>query len=394
VFKTKKQEKPRMHKLNRRNFLKTSFVGVSGTMLTLRSVPFDDQTSPKKLITRKLGKTSIVLPVVSMGVMRADNPALVRAALKAGMVHLDTAHGYQKGKNEEMLGEVLRQYPRDSFVLATKVKMGDKEEMLSLLDISLKRLQMSYVDILYLHGVSSRDEALNTENLDFLKAVQAAGKVRHVGMSTHKNEPEVIRAAIESGVHEVVLSAINFKQDHYGEVKKATAEAAQAGVGIIAMKTMAGGFFDREKTKPINCKAALKWVLQDANVTTAIPGITSFDQLAENASVNEDLSMSEDEKGALLLGSNEQGMYCNGCDHCVSTCLRQLPVPSLMRAYMYTYGYRDPGLGREALQSLALGSAPCAGCTECSASCVKGFNLREKIADVSRLHAVPSEFLG
>jgi len=48
----------------------------------------------KKLIKRRLGKTGLELPVVSMGVMRSDQPALVRAALAAGMVHLDTAHGY------------------------------------------------------------------------------------------------------------------------------------------------------------------------------------------------------------------------------------------------------------------------------------------------------------
>jgi uncharacterized protein len=382
-----------MSTFNRREFLRTSFVGASGMLITPGSLPSQDAPPPKKLIKRKLGKTGITLPVVSMGVMRADNPALVRAALKAGMVHLDTAHGYQGGRNEEMLGALLKEYPRGSFVVATKVKLNDKEALLADLDLSLKRLQMSYVDILYLHGVSSRDEVLDPTYLEAMQAAKGAGKIKHIGVSTHKNEPEVLRAAVESGVIEVVLTSINFKQDHYPEVKKAIAEAARAGIGIVAMKTMAGGFFDREKTKPVNCKAALKWVLQDENVTTAIPGITSFDMLADNASVNEDLSMSDLEQKALLLGSNEQGLYCNGCDHCTTTCARHLPVPSMMRAYMYTYGYGDPALGQDLVVKLGQGSDPCTGCTECVASCVKGFKLREKIADVSRLISVPTEFL-
>jgi len=52
---------------------------------------------------RMLGRTGIQVPIVSMGVMNADNPNLVRAALDGGIFLLDTAHGYQDGRNEEML---------------------------------------------------------------------------------------------------------------------------------------------------------------------------------------------------------------------------------------------------------------------------------------------------
>ena len=73
---------------------------------------------------RLLGKTGISLPTVSMGVMNSDNPNLVAAALDAGITFLDTAHVYQRGRNEEMLGEVLKDRKRGSFFLATKVPGG------------------------------------------------------------------------------------------------------------------------------------------------------------------------------------------------------------------------------------------------------------------------------
>jgi len=57
------------------------------------------------------------------------------------------------------------------------------------------------------------------------------------------------------------------------------------GLGIVAMKTQAGVYWDKEKTTPINMKAALKWALRDPNVHTAIPGFTTLDQLQTDLDV-------------------------------------------------------------------------------------------------------------
>ncbi len=386
-----------MTNLNRRTFLRNTIVGASGAFFAapafahIKSQQAD--TTPKKLIRRTLGRTGIVLPIVSMGVMRADNPALVKAALKGGVVHLDTAHGYMRGKNEEMLGELLKDYPRDSFVISTKLPPGDHEEMVSRMDISLQRLKMKQVDILYLHGPDSKNAVLDPGYLELMKGFKASGKTRFIGVSVHRNEPEVIQAVIEAGVYDVVLTSINFKQDHYADVRAAIAKAAKAGVGVVAMKTMAGGFLDKDRSKPVNCTAALKWVLQDENVTTAIPGVTTFDMLAENLRVNEDLAMSEKEKADLAYAGSEKGLYCQGCEQCLRDCRKGLPIPEMMRAYMYTYGYGSPALGRELMETAKVQADPCRDCGDCPVVCSKGFNIHEKIADISRLRNVPEEFL-
>jgi predicted aldo/keto reductase-like oxidoreductase len=88
--------------------------------------------------------------------------------------------------------------------------------------------------------------------LEAVATAKKTGKAKHVGVSTHKNEPEVIQAVIDSGVYEVVLTSINFKQDYYAVLKKTIAKAAKAGIGIVAMKTMAGGFHNKERKQPIN----------------------------------------------------------------------------------------------------------------------------------------------
>jgi len=394
-----------MGTVDRRGFLKTSAIGASAAVLSssgvFSSAPvagiagrwMRQQKKEKKLITRWLGKTGIELPVVSMGVMRADNPELVRTALAAGMRHLDTAHGYMEGNNESMLGEVLKDYPRDSFVISTKVPPMDGKSFLETLDVSLRRLRMDHVDILYLHGPSDVSAVSDPGILDALRKAKSSGKARHLGVSTHRNEPEFIRAAVLTGVYEVVLTSVNFRQDHYAEVRKAMAEAVAAGLGIIGMKTMAGGFYDRDRTKPVNCKAALKWVLQDPNLTTTIPGMTTFEMLKENASVNEDITLTDEEKASLAFAPPGGGLYCQGCGHCDGACPRHLPIPEIMRAYMYTYGYGAPRSARSLLTGRSLTADPCAGCPSCTATCPKGFEIRERIRDVSRLVEVPEEFL-
>jgi len=397
--------------LNRRDFLKvglTGLVATGATSLLLADGQKKGKEAQKKpqtssepqppggrregFIYRTLGRTGVVLPVVSMGVMNADNPELVRAALDSGLVHLDTANVYQRGRNEEMIGQVLKGRPRDSFFIATKVK--EDEKFMELLDLSLKRLGLEYVDILYLHNLSKRDNVLKPENLEVMEKAKKSGKARFIGVSTHSNEPEVIRAAVEAKIYDVVLSGYNFRKDYLQDLDAAIAEAVKAGVGIIAMKTMAGAFWDKQRTQPINTKAALKWALNNPNITTAIPGMTTFDQLKSNLEVVKDLKLTPEELADLKLGEakNLAGLYCQGCERCVPQCPKALPIPELMRAYMYAYGYKNLAAAHELVSSLNLPDNPCAGCEQCSVSCAFKFDVRDRLLDINRLKAVPAEF--
>jgi predicted aldo/keto reductase-like oxidoreductase len=365
------------------------------------------QANREKWTWRALGKTGIRLPVISFGVMNCDNPNLVKAALDRGLVHLDTAHGYMQGRNEEIIGQNLKGRPRDSFVIATKVNLKGRgsqltgpyppeiraEDMLEKLEISLKRLGLEYVDIFYHHNVASRDQALHEPVLKVMEKAKKEGKVRFVGLSTHTSEPEVVRAAAESKFYEVVLTTYNFKQRHVAETKAAVAQAAQAGLGVVAMKAVGGHRLLADGQVKVNAKAAIKWVLQDANVHTVIAGCTTFDQLEEDVALLTDLALTDQEKQDLAMASSVAGLYCQGCNQCLGGCSRQLPLPDLMRAYMYLYGYRNLGLAHDTLTALGLPENPCGDCAACTASCAIGFDLRGKVRDVARLIRTPREFL-
>jgi predicted aldo/keto reductase-like oxidoreductase len=383
--------------LKRRSFLKWGAAGLAGLCVKPAAagrrpgLPPSQRAAREKFIYRPLGKTGIKLPIVSLGVMNCDNPALVQAALDKGIVLLDTAHGYQRGRNEVMIGEVIKGRPRDSYVIATKVPAEPTTEAyLKNVDISLKRLGLDYVDILNVHDVSSRAEVQFEPVLEALEKLKKEGRARFVGVTTHGNEPEVIRAAAESKFHDIVIAAYNFRQDHAEEIRAAIAQAVRAGVGVIAMKTLAGRFWDKQRTQPINTKAALKWVLKDPNVATAIPGMTTFDQLDSDLSVMADLALTDQERQDLRLHAESAGLYCQQCGACLAACRQNLPVPSLMRGYMYAVGYRNLGAAYDLVAALDLPENPCADCPTCAVRCVKGIDVAERVKDVARLRALPS----
>ncbi len=384
---------------DRRNFLKLSMAGAAGGFLSATGplkASGTVNTSPaeeKGIIYRTLGKTGIKVPLVNLGFVRSDNPRIVSLALDMGMTLIDTAHGYNNGRNEEMLGEVLKSRDRDSYYLATRLRGDTEEQIMDAFNTSLGRLGLDYVDILGLHGSGSREHTLDETRLKAFSKIREQGKARFLSVSTHSNEPEVVRAVADSGVYDVVFTSYNFRMERFNELKEAIDYAASAGTGIIAMKTMAGVYWDRERTDPINVKAALKFALQNPNIHSSIPGMDSFQELEENFAVNYNIDLMPGELNDLRLDQAMGGLFCLGCEKCSGQCSKNLPVSDIMRAYMYAYGYKSPALARETMDSLGLGREACINCTSCGVRCVQGFNIAEKIKDIDRIRKVSSDFL-
>jgi len=385
---------------NRRNFLllgATATAGFTTQALQAKPAKKKKEKKKKKIIYRTLGNTGIELPIVSMGVMRADNPNILKAAYEIGIRHFDTANGYQDGRNEEMVGKYFKDIPRDKVIISTKIhppKEGlSTEQFLAKFDESLKRLQMNYVDILYLHVCNDRAYTLDPRYTEALKRAKESGKARFVGCSTHTNMAEVIHAAVDSKLYDVVLTAYNFRLKDDAELHKALQRANDAGLGLIGMKNMAGGFLDKEKKKPVNCKAALKWALSNPLIHTCIPGLTNFEMVKENWEVAQNHDLDENEKGDLQLAMIEPGLYCHGCLSCSGQCPRNLPIPDLMRSFMYNYGYSYPVKAQTTVAQLNLSANPCEACPGCSVNCPNGFDVRERITDIARIKLVPSNFL-
>ncbi len=388
--------------MNKREFLKISAVAAAGGLVS-STTRAGFASEPKPPITRTLGKTGIELPVISSGSFQSDNMMLAREIFKSGMIHFDSAYIYMNGRNDVLLGKMLKEFGRDKFIISTKIefpednntgqykKEATTQAFLEKLNESLSRQGVDFVDILYLHRPSCNGAAMNEEMLNGLRKAKEEGKARFVGLSTHSNQAELLETAIQSKFYEVVLAAYNFRLED--TVGRAIAKAADEGIGIVAMKTLAGNFLDKEKTKPINKSAALKWVLQDKNVHTAILSIHNIEELELYKSLLHNIEMTTQEKEDLNSYKLLAGLYCHGCEKCKPQCPYGLAVPDIMRAYMYAYGYNTPLKAKNVLDLLSQEIDACSKCPECQVQCPNQLNISDRIRDIIRLKDVPSEFL-
>jgi ferredoxin len=107
----------------------------------------------------------------------------------------------------------------------------------------------------------------------------------------------------------------------------------------------------------------------------------------------EDLTLKPAEKGHLERMRMTAGLYCQGCEECLKSCPQNLPIPDLMRSYMYVYGYRNLVEAQDLLFSLTLPRQLCLDCGSCSVKCASGFDVSARIRDVVRFREVPPDFL-
>jgi predicted aldo/keto reductase-like oxidoreductase len=376
-------------------------LSASGKLWGAEAVLAAHAPTPGKVIQRRLGRTGVKLPVVSMGVMNADIPGLLVRAYELGVRHFDTAAGYQGGRNEEMVGNFVKEHGvRDKVVIATKVHLppqgrGDatqaKAQFLKVFEGCLQRLQMDYVDILYFHAIGNAADVNAPGVQEAMAELKKQGKIRFPGISTHSGQTEVLNAVAQGGFHDVVLVALNFTMSENKPLLEAIKNAAAKGVGLIAMKTQAGGQWYRDSIlhkqfkEPIRHTAALRWVLQNAAITTAVPGATKFEHIDMDFSVTSNLEYTPAEEQLLANVSLKASLeFCQQCGECVPSCPHNVDIPTLMRTHMYAKQYGNSYQARATLAEVPeeSGLEVCRACPSCSAACANTVNIAPKISEL------------
>ncbi|WP_086825933.1 L-glyceraldehyde 3-phosphate reductase [Streptomyces sp. NRRL B-24572] len=305
---------------------------------------------------RRTGRSGLKLPAISLGLWHnfGDDKALdtqraiLRRAFDLGVTHFDLANNYgpPPGSAELNFGKLFAQdfapY-RDEMIVSTKAgylmhpgpygEWGSRKYLMSSLDASLKRMGLDYVDVFYSHRFDPHTPL--EETMGALASAVQQGKALYVGVSSYNSEQtaEAARILQDMGVRPLI------HQPSYSMINRWTEEDAlldtleAAGMGCISFVPLAQGLLTNKYLKgiPAGSRAtqgksldpnllsdevlrrlrgladiaqrrgqtlaqlALKWVLRDERMTSALIGASSVAQLEENVAALHGAPLSEEE---------------------------------------------------------------------------------------------------
>jgi len=365
-----------------------------------------------KLTYRTLGKTGVKVTSLSFGCMTTSDPSVIERAADIGIIHFDTARSYQNGNNERMVGAALKG-KRKQLVISSKSQGKTRQQAENDLNTSLRELGTDYLDIWYLHSRNSPEDVTD-ELLEFQRAAKQAGKIRFAGVSTHFNMDQMLAHLVKRGQTDVVLTTYNFsmrniatndRQVGRSDLATAIQNARKAGMGIVVMKSMAGGVervgrgdrlygADPQILKKVlgtkgGALAAIKWVLKNQSVDTTIVCMTDQDQLDENLRAMAEPYTDQDEQILQSLLAYISPVYCRMCGACKGVCDKGVPVPDMLRFLTYAEGYGQFAMARDRFLELPehVRAIRCSDCASCSVDCPNGVRVRDRVMRAQELLA-------
>lgn len=336
----------------------------------------------KTMEKRILGKTGYEVSIVGFGGIPIQNVSrdkaieLLKLSLEKGINFIDTARGYND--SEKLIGEALQVVGRENFFLATKSMNRTYEGVLGELATSLNNLKVDYIDLFQFHNVSKKAdmELILGENgaLKAIKEMQKKGIVKEIGVTSHN--AEILSELMETDEFSTIQFPYNFVETQ-GE--KLFERAKEKNIGVLIMKPLAGGAIPKGKE-------CLKFVLNNPNVTIAIPGMDSEEQILENCQVGENLTPLTPEE-VLDLDSFTKGLgryFCRRCGYC-APCTVGIDIPSnfLMEGYYTRYDLKDWALSR--YHSFDKKASDCIKCGICETRCPYNLPIIKMLENVAKV---------
>jgi hypothetical protein len=357
--------------LSRRSFLKAA--GLAG-LAAILTPPASSGASPAdpstwKVPTRPFGRHGRPVSILSLGGMFdiPNNQLLLRQALNWGVTYWDTAHSYGGGQSETGIGQYFAKYPQDrsKVFLVTKSGAWTLKGRQQELDESLARLKTDYVDLFFVHAVSSVS-ALDAEARRWAEKLKADGKIRLFGFSTHSNMARCLLDASALGWIDAIMMTYNYRIMHDDKMKAGVDACAKAGIGLTAMKTQGGGpvstagqaelalaghFLQKGFT---DAQAKLKAVWENPQIAAICSQMPNLSILKENVAAAVDpIPLSRADRQALAnLAQQTAHCYCEGCRDICETVCAGFPIGDAMRGLMYRRAYGDKGLDIKRLTGL------------------------------------------
>jgi predicted aldo/keto reductase-like oxidoreductase len=362
------------------------------------------------MLYRQLSKTGIDLSILGFGCMRLPTidhkpekidyskaTQLLHYAIDHGVNYVDTAYFYhsavfgQRGESEPFVGEALSGGWRKKVHLATKMplfRLSHKEQMDTFLKEQLERLKTDYLDFYLLHGLNGEtwNRMRDLGVREFLDKKQAEGKLRFPAFSFHGKAEDFIRICDE---YDWTFAQIQY---NYMDIDsqagyKGLKYAADKGIGIVVMEPLKGGklaqklpsemmsVFNESAIKRSPAEWALRFVWNEAGVSSLLSGMNSMEQVVENISVADSgipNSLGSDE--ILIFDKLRSAMSskikadCTECRYCIP-CTSGVDIPDVLTALNNAAVWNDPNPWLTGYISINGKAGKCTECKECEEVC-------------------------
>lgn len=358
-----------------------------------------------------LGMGGMRLPVVDGNdaeIDEAGTAKMVAYAMENGINYYDTAWGYHNGNSEIVMGKVLREYPRDSYYLASKFPGYDLANMDKVEEIFEKQLEkcgVEYFDFYLFHNVCEMNiDAYLDEKYgiyEYLMKQKEAGRIRHLGFSAH-GDYDVMKRFLDAYGEQMEFCQIQLNYIDWS-FQKANGKVDllnEWNIPIWVMEPLRGGKLAK---LPEESEAKLKKLRPDEGipawafrflqtipgVTVVLSGMSDFEQVADNVKTFEtDRPLDGGEMEALMDVADhllDNMLPCTECRYCVSHCPKGLDIPSLLKLYNEHCFTGGGFFAPMALQAVPEEKHPtaCVGCRSCEAVCPQQLKISEAMKDFS-----------
>lgn len=322
---------------------------------------------------RILGKTNIKVNEIGLGGIPIQHTSqevvceMIDKMIEKDMNFIDTARGYTI--SEELIGKAIYG-KRHNFILATKSMSRTYESMKKDIEISLANLKTDYIDLYQLHNVQLKEDISGA--LRALNEAKEEGKVKHIGITTHSIE--VLEREVNRNIFETVQFPYNIVEK---QAEKLFTKAKENNIGIIVMKPLAGGAIN-------DSKLAIKYILNNENISVIIPGMDSITQIEENSSVKKGVYSQKEKDKINSLRKELDSNFCRRCGYCQPCPIGiNIPLMFLCEGYYLRYNLKEWALSR--YESMKTKPSECVKCGKCESKCPYNIKIRDRIDEIVRM---------
>ena len=413
--------------MNRRDFIKetaalTALAAISRLAAQTGITPADAKSSEpakdasKKVSRRKYKKTDLTVPLLGYGLMRLPQKngkidrelaqKLVDTAMAAGVNYFDTAQPYHNGESQQFIGEAMKKYPRDTYMLTTKLPLWSIRtlaEAESIFKGQLEACQTEYFDFYLAHAFNANTfrtfESLKI--YDFLKKQKDAGKIKHLGFSFH-DSAEALEPIVNAHDWDFVQIQLNYIDWDKQNAKRMYEFLTSKEIPVIVMEPLQGGTLAKltpaaeQVLKKADEKASVaSWAFRYAgslpNVLTVLSGMTTMEVLKENLETFTDFKPLTDAERKTLeeardvyLGISKSRVPCTTCRYCVNECPVKIEIPAVFTAWNDFCEKKDEAAFKDAYNKLAVKASACIGCRRCVRRCPQQIDIPTELAKIAQ----------